>query len=144
MMTKSSITALQSAATANYVGIAQILLDAGADVDAPFGSQTTRVTATEKQIDSHLVSLVKYAAYNDNVKMIQILLHFNANVDGYISVLAERPKTLDDVDLDEDDDDWLQTPLQLAVSHRNHILVRLLLLSGRMQTHSNMETSFCK
>jgi ankyrin repeat protein len=134
MMTKSSITALQAAASANEVEIVQILVDAGADVNAPFGNRykTARLAATEENNYKHLVSPIQFAAYNDNIEMVQILLDLDANVDGYTPVKEEE--SLDRSD-DSDEEDWydmacLQTPLQLAVSNKNGILVRLLLLSG--------------
>jgi ankyrin repeat protein len=132
MMTKSSVTALQAAASANKAEIVQILLDAGANVDAPFGNQyqTARVAAAEDRSYKHLVSSIQFAAYNNNIEMVQILLDLSANADGY--VLVEEDESPDDSDEENDwfDEACLQTPLQLAVSNKNSILVRLLLLSG--------------
>ncbi|KAF4628877.1 hypothetical protein G7Y89_g9276 [Cudoniella acicularis] len=130
MMTKSSITALQAATSTNEVEIVQTLVDAGADVDAPFGNRygTARVAAAEDCNYNHLVSPIQSAAYNNNIEIVQILLDLDANVDGYTPVEEDKS-------LDIDEDGWfdvacLQTPLQLAVSNKNSILVRLLLLSG--------------
>lgn len=135
MMTKSSDTALQTAAYNNDVEIVQILLEAGADIDAPFGNwyQTARGIAAENDSYYHLVSPIQFAAYCDNIEMVQMLLDLDANVEGY--TLAEEDGYLRDDDDDNKVDDFydevfLQTPLQLAVSNRNHILVRLLLFSG--------------
>ncbi|TVY25720.1 Ankyrin-1 [Lachnellula hyalina] len=131
MMTQSSVTALQEAAYANNVEHVQLLLDAGADVDAPFGNQyqTARLAAA-KERGKHLVSSIQFAAYNNNIEMVQMLLDADANVDGYALVEGDAHPYGDD---DEEDDFFyksLQTPLQLAVSNENGILVRLLLLSG--------------
>ncbi|CZR63647.1 uncharacterized protein PAC_13544 [Phialocephala subalpina] len=132
MMTKYSITALQAAASVNDVEIVQILVDAGADVDAPFGNryETARVVAAKNGKFKHQVSPIQFAAYNDNIEIVQILLDLEANVDGYIQY--PRDESLDDVDEENDyfDVACLKTPLQLAVSNKNIILVRLLLLSG--------------
>jgi ankyrin repeat protein len=127
MMTESSVTSLQAAASANQIEIVQILVDAGADVDAPFGNRyrTARVAATNDLGYNHLVSPIQHAAYNHNIEMVQILLDLDANVDGYTEVNEVKNDDSDDFDLA-----CLQTPLQLAVSNRNSILVRLLLLSG--------------
>jgi len=132
MMTKSSITALQKAASANKVEIVRILLDAGANIDAPFGNQykTARVAAAEDRRYRHLVSPIQFAAYNNNTEMVQMLLDSDADADGY--TIAKEDNYPDESDEENDlwDKDCLQTPLQLAVSHHNSILARLLLLSG--------------
>lgn len=131
MMTKSSTTALQAAASVNDVEIVQILVDAEAGVDAPFGNQydTARVAAVQECRYTHLVSPIQFAASHDNIEMVQILLDLDANVDGYTQV--QEDESLDDIDEDGNFDvTFLQTPLQLAVSNNNSILVRLLLLAG--------------
>ncbi|KAL5350470.1 hypothetical protein ACLOAV_004038 [Pseudogymnoascus australis] len=128
IMTKSSMTALQGAARCDSIEIAQILLDAGADVDAPAGSnyKTARIDGAEYADCEHLISPIQYAAFHNNIEMVQILLGAGADVDGYLPTEDEYIER----DFDSTEDYSIETPLQWAVRHENTVLVRLLLLAG--------------
>jgi hypothetical protein len=95
VMTESSVTALQAAASVNNLEILQILVDAGADVNAPFGKRCRccrMATATsnnhERDISSishrHLISAIQHAADNENIEMVQVLLDADADADGIL------------------------------------------------------------
>ncbi|RFU35063.1 hypothetical protein B7463_g1295, partial [Scytalidium lignicola] len=117
LITGTSMTALQTAAKANELEMVQVLLDAGADVDAPAGQ-----------------------------KMVQILLDSGAGVDGYLLTPDEveaREPFLGLSPCNEDYDDWvdeyvsfgeddlpMMTPLQFAAENKNTMLARLLLSAG--------------
>ena len=128
LMTKTSMTALQGAAECNNIEIAQLLLDAGADVDAPAGKnyKTARIDGAEYGDFVHLISPIQYAASYDNIEMVQIFLDAGADVDGYLPTKDEYPqqryKGIDEYST--------ETPLQWAVRHENIVLVRLFLLAG--------------
>ena len=127
-MTKTSMTALQGAAKSNNIEIAQLLLDGGADVDAPAGKKykTARIDRARYADCTHLISPIQYAAFHNNTEMVQIFLDAGANVDGYLPTDDEYSKEYYD-DIDEYS---TETPLQWAVRHENTVLVRQLLLAG--------------
>ncbi|KFX88718.1 hypothetical protein V490_07449 [Pseudogymnoascus sp. VKM F-3557] len=127
-MTKTSMTALQGAAERNDIAIVQLLLDAGADVDAPAGKkyETSRI---DGEFDN-LISPIQHAAYHNNTEMVQIFLDAGADVEGYLPTENEYPKgDYEEDDYEEDEVDY-STPLQWAARHENIVLVRLLLLAG--------------
>ena len=131
-MTKTSMTALQMAASVNDIGIVETLLDAGADVNAPVGSryQTARTAAAESGYNKHhLTSAIQFASINSNVELVQILIDFEADVNGYMPTKEDITSEFGDKIINSNDVYW-QTPLQIAVTKSNIILVRLLLLSG--------------
>jgi len=113
MMTETSITTLQAAASVKDVEIVQILVDAGAGVNAPFGNryETARTAAVEHLRYKHLVSPIQYASYNDNIEMVQMLLDLDANVDGSTRVKQDNPIDEENDDFDDFDMTCLQTPL---------------------------------
>ncbi|KFY10522.1 hypothetical protein V492_04989 [Pseudogymnoascus sp. VKM F-4246] len=127
-MTKTSMTALQGAAKCNNIAIAQLLLDAGADVDAPAGKnyKTFRIDGAEYEYFEHLISPIQYAAFHNNTEMVQIFLDAGADVEGYLPTEEEFPKHF----YDSIHEYSTETPLQWAVRHQNTVLVRLLLLAG--------------
>ncbi|OBT44843.1 hypothetical protein VE00_04970 [Pseudogymnoascus sp. WSF 3629] len=128
LMTKTSMTALQGAARYNSIEIAQLLLNAGGDVDAPAGKgyKTARIDAAEYGGFEHLISPIQYAAFHDDIEMVQIFLDAGADVDGYLPTEDEYPYHY----YDSTEDYSTETPLQWAVRHENTVLVRLLLLAG--------------
>ncbi|KFZ23160.1 hypothetical protein V502_02357 [Pseudogymnoascus sp. VKM F-4520 (FW-2644)] len=128
LMTKTSMTALQRAAECNSIEIAQLLLDAGADVNAPAGQnyKPARIEGAEYDDFENLMSPIQYAAFHDNIEMVQIFLDEGADVDGYLPTEDEFPKHCYE-DIGEYS---TETPLQWAVRRENAVLVRLLLLAG--------------
>ncbi|KFY29261.1 hypothetical protein V491_00118 [Pseudogymnoascus sp. VKM F-3775] len=126
-MTKTSMTALQGAAKSNNIEIAQLLLDAGADVDAPAGKKykALRIEGARYADFEHLISPIQYAAFHNNTEMLQIFLDAGADVDGYLPTEDEFPKEY----YDDINNYSTETPLQWAVRHKNTVLVRQLLLA---------------
>ncbi|KFX92771.1 hypothetical protein O988_07132 [Pseudogymnoascus sp. VKM F-3808] len=130
-MTKTSMTALQGAARYNNIAIVQLLLDAGADVDAPAG-KNYKTSHIDGELED-LISPIQYAAYHDNTEMVQIFLDAGADVEGYLPTDNEYPKDDYEGDDYEEGDEYdysIETPLQWAARHENIVLVRLLLLAG--------------
>ncbi|KFY43351.1 hypothetical protein V494_02026 [Pseudogymnoascus sp. VKM F-4513 (FW-928)] len=93
-MTKTSMTALQGAAKCNNIAIVQLLLDAGADVDAPAGKsyETARIDGAVYVKLENLISPIQYAAFHNNTEMVQIFLDTGADVEGYLPTEDECPK----------------------------------------------------
>ncbi|KAH8805076.1 ankyrin repeat-containing domain protein [Xylogone sp. PMI_703] len=153
LMTGTTMTALQAAADKDRLDIFQILLDAGADVDAPAGElyQEAREQAMKGHDWECLISPIQYASAANNTEMVQIILDAGAEVDGYIlnsdEMEAREAAVLQwqdrdyytrpnyDYNLPSEDYLWrdeyerLLTPLQLAVLNRNVILTRLFIAS---------------
>lgn len=119
-------TALQTAAQSYNIELVQMLLDAGADVDAPAGKLylTALDAAAESDKTEPFWTSIQHAAENDNVELVQILLEAGADVNsrptnGHESHLRELAEV-----------GWsnpIRTALQAAVANENVVLVRLLL-----------------
>jgi ankyrin repeat domain-containing protein 50 len=129
-LSKGSTTALQAAAACGNVDVAQTLIDAGADTDAPGG----RTFADARQATDirrgfmRLTTPTQRASVANKVELVQILLHEGADVSG-----CPWEEYKDDVSAKGDKFYsilYATTALQAAVTNENAVLVRILLGAG--------------
>ena len=125
---EGSLIALQASIGSTDIEVAQILIEAGADIDEPEGEAfaEARQVAIDNKEYAPLTTPIQRASMFDNTELVQILVHEGANVNAcpwgrYTNDICE------DRDNGPFDDTDLMTVLQGAVANGNAILIRVLL-----------------
>ena len=132
-MLPGSTTALQASIGKDAVDVAQILIDAGASIDAPEGRTFAEVReASVKNRDfEQLTTPIQRAALADDIELVQTLVSEGADVNAcpWEECKDDIRKSLKNLSRDGDDDDFheIMTALQAAVLSRNATLVRVIL-----------------
>lgn len=80
-----SVTALQTAARCCNADMVKMVIDAGADVNLPIGSDYVADIAVAKRTGDHmfLVTPLQYATKRNDIAMVEVLLDNGAIVDGF-------------------------------------------------------------
>ena len=121
-----STTALQASAGCEDVDTAQLLIDGGADIDAPAGRTYTEVceAAAEEDRFELLTTPIQRASIANNTELVQVLVGEGADVNA-----CPWENYIERICLGEDEDGsyTVRTALQAAVVNNNMILVRILL-----------------
>ena len=125
-MPKFSTTALQASAGCEDIDTAQLLIDGGADIDAPAGRTYTEACKAAAKEDHFrlLTTPIQRASIANNTELVQILVCEGADVnacpwENYIERVC--------LAVAEDESDTVRTALQAAVANNNAVLVRVLL-----------------
>jgi ankyrin repeat protein len=128
-MRSGSRTALQAAAAEGNVDVAQALIDAGAEIDAPAGKPfaKARQAAAVAEDFVRLTTPIQRAALSGNVELVQILVFEGVDVnecpwEQYTSEI----RALETYSLDLAD---TLTALQAAVYSQSAVLVQILLMA---------------
>ncbi|KAF4449296.1 ankyrin, partial [Fusarium albosuccineum] len=138
--TSFATTALQAATSWKDVDVANALIAAGADVNAPAGNayQGARQLASKEGFYRYFQTPLQRAAEGNKTELAILLLGEGADVNAFPAkdhILWLEPNNQhEDEEHDELDSQThtcpLQTALALAVENENMVLIRLLLLLG--------------
>ena len=130
-MLPGSTTALQASIGKDAVDVAQILIDAGASIDAPEGRTfaEAREASVKNRDFEQLTTPIQRAALADDIELVQTLVSEGADVnacpwEGCKDDIRIPLKNLSRNDIDFHD---VMTALQAAVFSQNATLVRVIL-----------------
>ena len=127
-MGPGSLTALQSSAEMGNVEFAELLIEAGADVDAPAGKayRDAYDAAVNLREFSHLLTPIQIASDANNTELVVLLLRKGADVNA--CPWEQQVEELNsEIWLDSDE---MKTALQAAVYNDNVTMIQILLMAG--------------
>ena len=131
----NSLTALQAAATNFDVHVSQILITAGADINAPISTTRNHHMNVRQQSggypsDGHFATSIQRAAFVGNTEVARILIREGAIIDACPWIEWSRKWPAGDDSWKEALRDYEVTALEAAVSCSDKVLVRILLKAG--------------
>jgi ankyrin repeat protein len=128
-MRSGSTTALQVAAAKGNVDVAQALIDAGAEIDAPAGKTfaKARQAAAAAKDFVRLTTPIQRAALSGNVELVQMLVSERADVNA--CPWEQYKNKIHQCTNEPYDGDYPMTALQAAVYNHDAVLVRILLMA---------------
>ena len=145
-------TALRTAA-AKDVDAVQILIDAGADIDAPTGRLACEAAELARSTMARRTP-IQQASLTGNIEIVQLLVSEGADVNAFLCEGSHNPHRWKDYgkyqrERYEQHDSWnpppsvLMTPLQAAILRENAVIVRMLLCAGaHIDTKGHGDTPF--
>ena len=133
-------TALRTAAAEKDIEAVQILIDAGAEIDAPTGDLACEAAEFARSTMARRTP-IQQASLTGNTEIVQLLVREGADVNAFLWTFPQNPLRWEGYgkyqrERYDRDAFWdpppsvLMTPLQAAVLRENAVIVRMLLFAG--------------